>query len=361
MMDEFRPPWWLRNRHLQTFLGSRGDLESVGAGTLVHRVPTADGESLALHEDSPAEASVFSAKPYPTVLLIHGLAGSHKSGYVVRIGQSLLRAGWRVLRLDMRGCGAGESWGYKPPHAGLTSDVRDALSFIADRFAPQQMALVGFSLGGNLVLKFLGELGRGEHKLPIEHLGLQYAISVSPPIDLSLAADLMEQGTGRIYTAYFMKMLQHQLRGKLELWEAWREQAARVGESRVLRTIREFDDAYTAPLAGFESAADYYQKSSGNQFLDSINVPCDLLVAKDDPIVPYASYQGLLNGQRWLKQAPGQMFAMAHGGHLGFIEQSKPPRLLRSDSPQSMDAIPHRRWMDRWVVSRLKQTFQRVV
>jgi uncharacterized protein len=358
MMDEFRPPWWLRNRHLQTFLGSRGDMESVSAGTLVHRVTTADGESLALHEDSPANVPPSSAHQSPTVLLIHGLAGSHKSGYVVRIGQGLLRAGWRVLRLDMRGCGAGESWAYKPPHAGLTSDVRDALAFIADRFAPQQLALVGFSLGGNLVLKFLGELGRGEYTLPMERLGLQYAISVSPPIDLSLAADLMEHGAGRIYTAYFMKMLQHQLRGKLELWEAWREQAARVGESRVLRTIREFDDAYTAPLAGFDSAADYYQKSSGNQFLDSIKVPCDLLVAKDDPIVPYASYQGLSSGQRWLKQAPGRMFAMAHGGHLGFIEQTESPRLLRSDLPHPVDAIPQRRWMDRWVISRLVQTFQ---
>jgi predicted alpha/beta-fold hydrolase len=95
MMDEFRPPWWLRNRHLQTFLGARGDEERVSAGTLVHRVPTADGEALALHEDVPVSQSTTSDSP--AVLLIHGLAGSHRSGYVVRIGQGLVRAG--VARL----------------------------------------------------------------------------------------------------------------------------------------------------------------------------------------------------------------------------------------------------------------------
>lgn len=360
MMDEFRPPWWLRNRHLQTFLGSRGDTVQVSAGTHVHRVPTSDGEWLALHEDSPANVSDFSGSDRPTVLLIHGLAGSHKSGYIVRIGQGLLNAGWRVLRLDMRGCGAGESWAYKPPHAGLTSDVQDALSYIADHFAPTRMAMVGFSLGGNLVLKFLGELGRGEHPLNVERLGLQYAIAVSPPIDLSLAADLMEQGTGRFYTAYFMKMLQQQLRGKLELWQQWREQADMVGARRVLRTIREFDDAYTAPLAGFASAAEYYQKSSGKQFLDSIEVPCDLLVAKDDPIVPYASYQGLVDGRRWLKRADGTLYAMPHGGHLGFIERTRPYRSHRIESETSLAAIPYRRWMDRWVCARLMQKFGQI-
>ena len=339
MMDEFRPPWWLRNRHLQTFLGTRGEADRVSAGTLVHRVPTSDGESLALHEDSPSDPL---SSDRPTVLLIHGLAGCHQSGYIVRIGHALFQAGWRVLRLDMRGCGAGEQWAHKPPHAGLTSDVGDTLAYIATRYAPQKLGLVGFSLGGNLVLKFLGELGRGAHRLTSEQIGLKYAISVSPPIELSLAADLMEQGTGKLYTAYFMKLLQQQLRGKLELWEAWREQAARVGIERVLRTIREFDDAYTAPLAGFASAADYYQKSSGRQFLDSIQVRCDLLVAKDDPIVPFASYAGLGVGERWLKNAAGQMVVMPYGGHLGFIERTR----------------PYQRWMDRWVVSRLVQVFQ---
>lgn len=356
MMDEFRPPWWLRNRHLQTFLGARGDEERVSAGTLVHRVPTADGEALALHEDAPETPSTTSDSP--AVLLIHGLAGSHRSGYVVRIGQGLVRAGWRVFRMDMRGCGAGESWAHKPPHAGLTQDVHAALCFINTHYKQHRLALVGFSLGGNLVLKFLGELGRGDYSSTTGSVELCHAISVSPPIDLSLAADMMEQGTGRIYTAYFMKMLQRQLRTKLELWEHWRAQAARVGEHRVLKTIREFDDAYTAPLAGFASAADYYQRASSKSLLDFINVPCDLLVAKDDPIVPFASYQGLSPEGAWLKNAPGQMFAMNHGGHLGFIDRRDRDARQAHNELKMANVIPHRRWMDRWICQRLIKVVQ---
>ena len=361
MLDEFRPPWWLRNRHLQTFLGARDDTDKVGAGTLVHRVPTVDGEAVGLHEDFLDESGTDVNRP--AVLLIHGLAGNHRSSYLVRIGQFLVHAGVRVFRIDMRGCGVGETWACKPPHAGLTSDVHDALKFIAERRAPSKMALAGFSLGGNLVLKFLGELGQGKYGTLQQHLGLQYAIAISPPIDLSLAADRMEQGTGRFYTAYFMRLLQQQLRRKLELWEVWREQAARLGKGVALRTIRDFDDAYTAPLSGFSSAAEYYRSSSGKQFLDSIAVRCDLLVAKDDPIVPYASFrdlsfrdlsfQGLQHGANWLKNADGIVCASAHGGHLGFIEGSRwKDKSLLGDG-KSPKAVSQQRWMDRWVCGRI--------
>jgi len=351
MLDEFRPPWWLRNRHLQTFLGARDDTDKVGAGTLVHRVPTGDGEAVALHEDSLDESGTDVNRP--VVLLIHGLAGNHRSGYLVRIGQVLVQAGVRVFRIDMRGCGVGESWAYKPPHAGLTSDVHDALKFIAERCGPSKMALAGFSLGGNLVLKFLGELGQGKYGSLQQQLGLQYAIAISPPIDLSLAADRMEHGTGRFYTAYFMKLLQQQLRRKLELWEVWREQAARLGKGVGLRTIRDFDDAYTAPLSGFSSAAEYYRCSSSKPFLDSITVQCDLLVAKDDPIVPYASFQGMQHGAKWLKNAAGLVCASAHGGHLGFIEghRAKEKSFLGDGKPPKSES--QKRWMDRWVSGRI--------
>jgi predicted alpha/beta-fold hydrolase len=351
MLDEFRPPWWLRNRHLQTFLGARDDTDTVGVGTLVHRVPTVDGEAFALHEDSLAESGTEVNRP--AILLMHGLAGNHRSGYLVRIVQVLVQAGVRVFRIDMRGCGVGESWAYKPPHAGLTSDVHDALKFIAERCGPSKMALAGFSLGGNLVLKFLGELGQGQYGSLQQQLGLQYAIAISPPIDLSLAADRMEQGTGRFYTAYFMRLLQQQLQRKLELWEVWREQAARLGQGVGLRTIRDFDDAYTAPLSGFSSAAEYYRSSSSKQFLDSIAVQCDLLVAKDDPIVPYTSFHGMQHGANWLKNAAGIFCASAHGGHLGFIEGSRLKDKSWQGDARSRKGLSQQRWMDRWVCGRI--------
>jgi uncharacterized protein len=350
MMDEFRPPWWLRNPHLQTFLGSRGDPEQVSAVTLVHRVATADDEAIALHEDFGGAADRDDA---PTVLLIHGLVGSHDSGYLVRIGKTLYQNGWRVFRLDMRGCGAGETWAHKPPHAGLTCDIAASLAFIQQRCSPGWLATVGFSLGGNLVLKFLGELGRGEHGGLKDTLALQYAIAVGPPIDLSLASDMMERGAGRVYTAYFMRLLHEQLRRKIALWPQWRAVSDKVGDAKRLRTIRQFDDAFTAPLGGFASADEYYRLSSGKQFLDSIEVPCDLLVAQDDPIVPFASFQELRSGGGWLPKVHGQMVSSRYGGHLGFMQTEKSLQHSSANSPTKPRTITEQRWMDRWVCERL--------
>lgn len=366
MMDEFRPAWWLRNRHLQTFLGSRGSETEVASGTIVHRVTTRDGEYLALHEDRPAAASKVGvtgemktqADRVPAVVLIHGLAGCHQSGYLVRLGERLLRAGWHVYRMDLRGCGAGEEWAYKPPHAGLTTDVADVLGWIESHQRPAWLALAGFSLGGNLVLKFLGELAQGKFTELNIGTNLRHAVAIGPPIDLNLAADSMERGVSRVYTAYFMRLLKNQLQRKLELWPQWRA----LKTSQKLATIRQFDDAYTAPLSGFESAAEYYRASSSKPFLAQIEVPCDLLVAEDDPIVPVACFAGLRRGEAWLPKVGGTMTCTRYGGHLGYVSARRTAS-AREAGRADHDFAAHDfaaddfngRWMDNWVFESLQR------
>jgi predicted alpha/beta-fold hydrolase len=366
IMDDFRPRWWLRSPHLQTFLGATGQVACVSELTKVHRIPTIDGEALALHEDlpllgSPSSVATEDAFCDPVVLLIHGLGGSHRSGYLVRIASRLRELGVRVFRLDLRGSGAGEEWAYKPPHAGLTSDIADTVGWIEKHYHPQWLSLSGFSLGGNLVLKFLGELGRGSFRDRVDGDCLRHAVAVAPPIDLRLAADAMECGTGRFYSAYFLKLLNRHLQRKVELWPQWKS----LLRSRSAKSIRQFDQWYTAPLSGFASADEYYEQSSSKSWLASIQLDVDLLVAADDPIVPIKSYNGI---DRILaadvEKASGigsiRFCQSTWGGHLGFVERwigNKPTLRAtgRLEESHGQEALVGR-WMDRWVVDRIMES-----
>lgn len=363
IMNDFRPRWWLRSPHLQTFLGTTGQVDCFSELTKVHRIPTIDGEALALHEDLPSSDLPWQATNEDPVgdrvaLLIHGLGGSHRSGYLVRIASRLRELGVRVFRLDLRGSGAGEAWAYKPPHAGLTSDIADAVGWIEKNCNPRWLSLAGFSLGGNLVLKFLGELGSGGFRERVDGECLRHAVAVAPPIDLRLAADAMERGTGRLYSAYFLRLLNRHLQRKVELWPQWKS----LLRSQSAKSIRQFDQWYTAPLSGFSSADEYYEKSSSKNWLASIQLDVDLLVAADDPIVPIESYDGLVRMKAANIGRTGGVSSIrfcqsAWGGHLGFVERwmTKMPTRRSTESLEgshSQRALVGR-WMDGWVVGRI--------
>lgn len=371
IMDDFRPRWWLRSPHLQTFLGTTGQVDCVSELTKVHRIATSDGEALALHEDLPlfglpSQAANPEAFCERVALLIHGLGGSHRSGYLVRIASRLRELGVRVFRLDLRGSGAGEEWAYKPPHAGLTSDIADTVGWIEKNFHPECLSLAGFSLGGNLVLKFLGELGRGGFRDRVDGKCLRHAVAVAPPIDLRLAADAMERGTGRLYSAYFLKLLNRHLQRKVELWPQWKS----LLRSQSAKSIRQFDQWYTAPLSGFASADEYYEQSSSKSWLSSIQLDVDLLVAADDPIVPIKSYHGIDRMTAADVEKASSIGAIRFcqspwGGHLGFVERwivNKPAmrgtgglEVSGLEVSQGQRALVGR-WMDRWVVDRIMES-----
>ncbi len=206
----------------------------------------ADQDVVVLHDDCPPEWSAGER----AALLMPGLAGCHRSGYLARTAGKLNSRGVRTFRMDQRGWGAGAGLARHPFHAGRSEDVLAALRFIAELCPGSPLAAAGFSLSGNVVLKLLGE---GSDRLPAE---LDRAAALTPPVDLAACADWMERPANRLYNRYLTGCLLKHLR------ESGRPLPARNGDSKSLpKTLREFDDRYTAPAAGFDSAEDYYAQS----------------------------------------------------------------------------------------------------
>lgn len=307
-MEPFRPSWIFRNGHVQTLAGIyvfgpwAGRNDSNSCTSTVSEILLSDGDRLIYHDDCPADWKPGNR----AALLLHGLSGSHASPYVSRIARLLNQKNVRTLRLDWRGCGAGIALARYPYHSGRSDDLSAAITEIKLRCPGSPITVIGFSLSGNITLKLLGEAGHCA-KSPIE---VDRAIAVCPPIDLSTTVKSLRKGLTRLYDSYFCKALIRDVRNRQRLrpdaivpsgWYA-----------RPPRTLYEFDDTFTAPVSGFDSAADYYAKSSSNQFLAAIRVPTLVIAAQDDPVIPFnqfeaADYSPLI-----------KLLAPRHGGHLGF-------------------------------------------
>ncbi len=309
-LPRFRPHPLVPGGHAQTLAGYYwpGKAEYLAEP---QRLTLDDGDIIVLHEDCPP-----AWKPGErAVLLMPGLAGSHLSGYLARTAAKLNALGVRTFRLDHRGWGAGVGLARHPFHAGRSEDVLAAVRFLAELCPDSALAVVGFSLSGNVVLKALGELA---DQLPRQ---LDKAAALTPPVDLSACADWMERPANRFYNRHLTGcLLQH-------LQENNRSLPANNGHSGKLpRTLRTFDDLYTAPAGGFASVEDYYARSSSGPFLPRIKIPTLIIAAADDPMIPPASFQNLAMSSRvHLHVAEG-------GGHLGFIGRQ--------------GADPDRRWLD---------------
>jgi predicted alpha/beta-fold hydrolase len=303
-LTPFRPSWWLRGPHAQT-VGGRFLRGSASVALRRERLETPDGDFLDL--DFTPEPSDPSA---PLVVVLHGLEGGTASGYMGQTFRELARAGLRGVGVNFRSCGGEMNRTARFYHAGETEDLAFVLKHLAERFPGVQQAALGFSLGGNVLLKYLGE--------PAEEgrARLVAAATVSVPFDLGAGADRLEQGVmSRVYTTYFMRRLRRKSLLKAELL------AGRCDTERALRarTLREFDDAATAPLHGFRSAADYYARSSSARYLADIRVPTLLLQASDDPFLPPDFIP-----RETIERNPALTAAIsARGGHVGFV--SGPP------------------------------------
>ncbi len=310
-LPEFRPHPLVRGGHAQTlagyFLPGKHKYQAVP-----HRVALADGDTIVLHDDCPD-----TWKPGDRVgLLMPGLAGCHMSGYMVRTAAKLTAKGVRTFRLDHRGWGASAGLAKHPFHAGRSEDVLTALEFLSQLCPLSPLSVAGFSLSGNVVLKMLGEHAA---RLPQK---LDRAIALTPPVDLSACADWMERRANRIYNRHMVQCLLKHLKDNNRPFSA----NGQTEKTPKPKTLRVFDDVYTAPASGFESVDDYYAQSSSGQFLPRISVPTLIIAAADDPMIPAASFENLPLG-------PGvRLHLSKHGGHLGFVGR------------QSADS--DRRWLD---------------
>ena len=312
----FRPHPLLFHGHLQTlpaFFCAGADYPYAARQ---HQVELEDKDRIVLHDDCPGRWQPSDR----SALLIHGLGGSYRSPYLVRIAARLNQHGVRTFRMDLRGCGAGAGLARRPYHAGQSDDVAAALRYLAEVCPQSPTALVGFSLGGNLALKLLGEGG------PRPPGNLDRTMAICPPIDLAAAVGSLDKLLNRYYDRYFVRRLLRQASKN----KALRPDAPALDFPHRPRRLYEFDDLYTAPVCGFGRADNYYQRCSSLHLVGNIKVPTLVLAARDDPMIPVALFE------RAAWPSAVRLELTDHGGHLGFISRAGPH--------------PDRRWLDGRVV-----------
>lgn len=326
----YRPYPTLRNGHLQTMMvglicGIRPPYNATARVIDLH-----DGESIVVHEENN---SALSAKT-PLVILVHGLGGDHRSSYLERLAPSLSASGFRVWRLDLRGCGAGVDHAWRPANAGRSDDLAQVVNAAARIHKDLPIYIVGFSLSGNILLKMLGETGSGIGLLD-GSVPLQRCIAVAPPANLHHCANNMDRLSRKVYTRFYLKMLDKQVEQKRVRWSRWNS----VPKFPAVKTIRQFDARYTAPLSGFVSTDEYYSTSSSVELLKHVNVHTEIVLDKHDPIVTYHSLDGV-------EMSPEiSITRTQYGGHMGYFGIDENAKMIR--------------WLEYYVLQRLK-AFRRV-
>jgi predicted alpha/beta-fold hydrolase len=243
---------------------------------------------------------------HPTFLLLHGLEGSSSAHYMKGIADKAWAAGWNVVRLNQRNCGGTEHLSRGLYHSGLTHDPRTVLSELIERDRLPALAIAGYSLGGNLALKLAGEFG---DEPPPE---LRAVCAVSPTMDLAVCVQALERRANIPYQFNFVRNLKSRMRRKV----AAHPQAFSLDPLRRVWTVRQFDEAYTAPHHGFRDASDYYHRASAIRVVDRIRVPTLILTAANDPFVPVEPFH-----RDVVRTNPNvSVIVTADGGHCAFVE-----------------------------------------
>ncbi len=270
-----------------------------GTSATQHLVELPDGDQLVVHDDQPGEWSHAD----PVTVMLHGLCGSSVSSYMTRIAGKLNARGHRTFRVNLRGCGDGLGLAERPYHAGRSEDLAAVIADVQALCPQSRISTVGFSLGGNIVLKWLGETAAN---MPAN---VDRAVAVNPPADLQRCTDSLATPWGSFYDRHFAKLLHQQALGT----PRWHGYIPEVWSSQRPKRVLEFDELVTAPVAGFTSAAEYYRLSSATRVIGDIRVPTLLLSSRNDPLVPIDTLEGLpLPESVHLHIAPS-------GGHLGYI------------------------------------------
>lgn len=294
---KFRPLPLVRGCHRQTVISTFVNFcRAPFSSTKYIALP--DHDWLALEVSTPS-----SWKPdQPTVVMIHGVCGSHKSPYLIRMARKLAARGMRAVRLNLRGCGSGKGLSRKPYTAGCSDDVLCALKKLKSENPHSEIILMGFSLGGNIVLKLAGELAENGPAL------LKQVIAVSPPIDLVSSMRLIEDPRNRIYERYFVKLLVDDIIYR----HGHFPKLPPVRLPKELRAL-DYDSLYLAPFYGFQNVFDYYRQNRSLMVVPNIAVCCHILFAEDDPIIDSEVLDRLdlpeniaVHKTKW-------------GGHLGYL------------------------------------------
>ncbi len=305
MIDEFHdyePAPWLPGPHAQTLFAAFGR-RRPDVLLAPELLPTPDDDAVWLWHHRVADGN-------PTVLILHGLEGSADSIYVLGTVEKLAAAGWNSTVLEFRACGGRINRARRTYHSGETTDLDFVVRYLLGARPREPLLAIGFSLGGNVLAKWLGDLGGAA---PI-----RAAAVVAAPYDLATCARTIDRCLFGRYSRYFLRTLVE----KAEIKQRQFGNLFDMRRVRACRTIVEFDDCVTAPLHGFRDAADYYEKCSSGPLLGGIRVPTLLLAAADDPYIPAHVFPHAIAAANSCLTP----VLTSHGGHLGFVEGPTPRR-----------------------------------
>jgi predicted alpha/beta-fold hydrolase len=295
----FNPCPIIAGKHRQTIIGSilfSWEKEPI---SLTELVSLPDNDKIAIEITTPKKWKNTDI----TVVMVHGLCGSHRSCYLVRMAKKLEEQNIKSIRVNLRGCGSGKGLAKGIFHAGQSNDVFEAIKIIKKTNPASPIILIGFSMGGNIVLKLVGELNTHAKDY------LYSVIAVNPPVKIYSSVKLIMRPENKMYERYFLNLLQEDIDYRKKLFP-------NIFSSLILPknlNFEKFDKLYTAPYGGFESNLQYYNECSSYHLLSKIKIPCKILFSKDDPIINYKDLKGLIlpsNIDTYITQK---------GGHLGYL------------------------------------------
>jgi uncharacterized protein len=305
MQQAFKPKFWAQNRHLQTMWS-----------VLFRRnisIPVPERRRLELNDGDFIDCDCFlKQNPQGTVLLLHGLEGSIESHYIRAMIARLTEQNKQVVLMHFRSCSEQQNRLAKSYHSGVSEDLHQVLSLLNQQKIVVDY-LVGYSLGGNVLLKWLGE----QHHQQSKQQPIKAAVAVSVPLLLNECATAIDQGFSKIYSKRLLKTLKQKATFKSINFPS----ALGVNSKNIaaINSFWQFDHQVTAPLHGFKSAQDYYQRVSSRQFLKSIEIPTLIIHAKDDPFMNTQVIPEMTELSSMVEFELNQ-----HGGHVGFVEGDWP-------------------------------------
>jgi predicted alpha/beta-fold hydrolase len=306
-VKEFIPHRALRNAHVMTIAGAfwrrRFSQLPPSVPRLFEAEPGTQLRGDCHWQDDPRQ--------HPTLVLLHGLEGSSESAYMFGTAEKAWVAGFNVVRMNQRNCGGTENLTPTLYHSGRSADFRAVVLELIERDGLPEIFAAGFSMGGNLILKMAGEFG---NSTPQQVRGFA---AVAPCFDLAACADALGEPRNFIYNRHFVRRLKSRMRHKARLFPKIYSANGWMEGLNGIRTVRDFDDAITAPFCGFASADDYYARSSAMHVLGAITRPTLILTAQDDPFVPFSTF-----ANRAMRENPKiALLAPRYGGHCAFVSQ----------------------------------------
>jgi hypothetical protein len=300
----FQVTYTLKNRHIQTLYAPLFRKQKKKLLFEIERFELKDKDFIECywHNQAPKDG-------VPIVILFHGLAGSFKSPYILGVMKALEKKGFASVVMHFRGCSGKENLLPYSYHSGETSDAKAWINYLNVKYKKSPLYGVGYSIGGNMLLKLLGEDGLDTP--------LKSAVAISAPMDLEITAKRVNQGFSKWYQAHLLKPLKKTLLKKYSRFNMEKLIKQTPDNIRKIKTIEEFDEKYTAPINGFKSAKDYYKKSSAKQFLKDIKIPTLIIHALDDPFMTpkVLPTQDEVSNHITLNISQ-------HGGHVGFVNGS---------------------------------------